>query len=199
MMSNWLNDYESVWSRFDKFKADFPDYRHKSHILAESLNHNCDVFIIKTELYRTWNDTEPFATGLSSEPKSKQYAIEQCETGSLGRALVMAGYPAKPVKTGQTHLKPIETTKPELAAFVEKQRPNDPAPVVWDVSEMAKELGAEIIDEILLCNGGCGPMVLKQGVKEGREYRGWVCPIKDSGHPARWMKIGADGKWEFRK
>ena len=197
-MSSWLEDYEGVWDRFEKFKKDYPDYRHKSHILSESLFQTSDVFIIKTELYRTWNDAEPFATGLSSEVKSKQYSIELCETGSLGRALMMAGYPAKP-KGGNVPLKPIQTTKPELAEFVQEQRPNHPEPIVWDVSAIANELGAEIIDEIPLCAGGDGPMVLKQGTKEGKEYRGWVCPTPKSGHPAKWMKIGSDGKWAFQR
>jgi len=93
-MSNWLENYEGVWDRFNKFKAEYPDYRHKSHVLAESLSRESEVFIVKTELWRTWNDTEPFATGLSSELKSKSYAIEMAETGSLGRALQMAGYAA---------------------------------------------------------------------------------------------------------
>jgi hypothetical protein len=197
-MSNWLEDYEGVWDRFEKFKKDYPDYRHKSHILAESLSSQSDVFIIKTELYRTWNDAEPFATGLSSEVKSKQYSIELCETGSLGRALMMAGYPAKP-KGANVPLKPIQTTKPALAEFVQEQRPNHPEPIVWDVSAIADQLGAEVIDEIPLCPGNCGPMVLKQGTKEGKEYRGWVCPIPKSGHPAKWMKIGSDGHWVFQK
>jgi hypothetical protein len=65
-MSNWLENYEGVWDRFNKFKAEYPDYRHKSHVLAESLSRESEVFIVKTELWRTWNDTEPFATGLSS-------------------------------------------------------------------------------------------------------------------------------------
>ena len=70
---------------------------------------------------------------------------------------------------------------------------------MFDVSEIVAELGAEIIDEVPLCSGGCGVMILKQGVKEGREYRGWVCPQKDSGHPAKWMKIDESGKWVFKK
>lgn len=198
-MTNWLNDYEGVWERFNKFKTEFPDYRIKTHILAESLHPQSDVFIIKTELYRTWNDTEPFATGLSSEPKSKSYSIEMCETGSLGRALQMAGFAAKPKGTNWSHQKPIQTTNPQMAEFIKEQRPNDPEPVVFDVSAIVAELGAEIIDEIPLCSGGCGAMVLKQGVKEGREYRGWVCPTKDSGHQAKWMKLDESGKWVFKR
>jgi hypothetical protein len=26
-MSNWLEDYEGVWDRFEKFKNDYPDLR----------------------------------------------------------------------------------------------------------------------------------------------------------------------------
>jgi hypothetical protein len=135
-------------------------------------------------------------TGLSSESKSKQYALELAETGALGRALNLAGYFAKPSGTPK---KPIQTTNKALAEFVADQRPNDPEPIVWDVSHIAEQFGAEVIDEVPLCGNGCGPMILKQGTKEGKEYRGWVCPIAKSGHPARWMKIGADGHWFFQK
>jgi hypothetical protein len=95
--------------------------------------------------------------------------------------------------------KPIETTKPALAEFIKEQRPNDPEPIVWDVSAVANALGAEIIDELPLCSNGCGPMILKQGTKEGKEYRGWVCPVPKSGHPAKWMRVGSDGHWVFQK
>ncbi len=125
-----------------------------------------------------------------------QYALELAETGALGRALNLAGYFAKPSGTPK---KAIQTTNKALAEFVADQRPNDPEPIVWDVSHIADQFGAEVIDEVPLCGNGCGPMILKQGTKEGKEYRGWVCPIAKSGHPARWMKIGADGHWVFQK
>ena len=195
-MSNDLDDYVSVQDRLKEFINAYPDYRIKTHILAESLVANCDGYIIKTELYRTEADAHPWTTGLSSESKSKQYALELAETGSLGRALNLAGYFAK---TKPSAKKAIETTKPALAEFIKEQRPNDPEPIVWDVSEIANQLGAEIIDELPLCSNGCGPMILKQGTKEGKEYRGWVCPVPKSGHPAKWMRIGSDGHWVFQK
>jgi hypothetical protein len=195
-MSNYLDDYVSVQDRLKEFINAYPDYRIKTHILAESLVANCDVYIIKTELYRTEADAHPWTTGLSSESKSKQYALELAETGSLGRALNLAGYFAK---TKPSAKKAIETTKPALAEFIKEQRPNDPEPIVWDVSAVADALGAEIIDELPLCSNGCGPMILKQGTKEGKEYRGWVCPVPKSGHPAKWMSIGSDGHWVFQK
>lgn len=195
-MSNYLDNYVGVQDRLKEFINAYPDYRIKSHVLEESLLPSCDVYIVKVELFRTEADAAAWTTGLSSESKSKQYSLELAETGALGRALNLAGYFAKP---SQPQQKPIETTKPELAEFIKEQRPNDPEPIVWDVSEMANQFGAEIIDEIPLCSEGCGPMILKQGTKEGEEYRGWVCPRPKSGHQARWMKIGADGKWAFQR
>ena len=195
-MSNYLDDYVSVQDRLKEFINAYPDYRIKTHVLEESLTSACDVYIVKCELFRTEADAAAWTTGLSSESKSKQYSLELAETGALGRALNLAGYFAKPTVAPK---KPIQTTKPELAEFVKEQRPNDPEPIVWDVSDMAKEFGAEIIDEIPLCAQGCGPMILKQGTKEGKEYRGWVCPVPKSGHSARWMKIGLDGKWAFQR
>ena len=195
-MSNYLDDYVSVQDRLKEFINAYPDYRIKTHVLEESLTPNCDVYIVKTELYRTEADAAAWTTGLSSESKQKQYALELAETGSLGRALNLAGYFAKP---NQTPKKPIQTTKPALAEFVKEQRPNDPEPIVWDVSAIAEELGAEVIDEIPICNHG--PMILRQGSKEGKEYRGWVCTERDKSRqcPAKWMKIGSDGKWAFQK
>lgn len=195
-MSNYLDDYVSVQDRLKEFINAYPDYRIKSHVLEESLIPTCDVYIVKVELYRTEADSAAWTTGLSSESKSKQYALELAETGALGRALNLAGYFAKPSGTPK---KPIQTTNKALADFVADQRPNDPEPIVWDVSHIAEQFGAEVIDEVPLCANGCGPMILKQGTKEGKEYRGWVCPIAKSGHTARWMKIGADGHWVFQK
>jgi hypothetical protein len=195
-MSNYLDDYVSVQDRLKEFINAYPDYRIKSHVLEESLIPTCDVYIVKVELYRTEADSAAWTTGLSSESKSKQYALELAETGALGRALNLAGYFAKPSGTPK---KAIQTTNKALADFVADQRPNDPEPIVWDVSHIAEQFGAEVIDEVPLCANGCGPMILKQGTKEGKEYRGWVCPIAKSGHPAKWMKIGADGHWVFQK
>jgi len=195
-MSNYLDDYVSVQDRLKEFINAYPDYRIKTHVLEESLVPTCDVYIVKTELYRTEADAAPWTTGLSSESKQKQYALELAETGSLGRSLNLAGFFAKPSGTPK---KAIQTTKPELAEFVKEQRPNDPEPIVWDVSDMVNQLGAEIVDEVQLCEHG--PMILKSGTKDGKEYRGWVCSYSDKNFQckARWMTIGADGHWVFRK
>jgi len=200
-MSNYLDDYVGVWERFKQFIAEHPDYRIKTHVLAESLTKDCDVYIVKTEIFRTEVDANPWTTGLSSESKSKQYALELAETGSLQRALQLAGYLAKPTGTKpyQSHLKPIQTTSKQLADFVKEQRPDDPEPIHHNIEHLIETLGAEIADEVPICNHGA--MVLKTGVKDGNEYRGWVCSSRDreAQCPAKWMKVDSDGKWVFKK
>ena len=199
-MSNYLDDYVGVQDRLRAFIKDFPDYRIKTHCLAESLAKECDVYIVKCELWRTEADANPFVTGLSTESKAKQYAMELAETGALGRALNLAGYFAKPnPKPYQSHHKPIETTSKKLAEFVAEQRPEDPAPIHHNIDYLVEQLGAEIADEVPICNHGA--MVLKNGVKDGNEYRGWVCSSRDreAQCPAKWMKIDSDGKWVFKK
>jgi len=200
-MSNYLDDYVGVWERFKQFVKDCPDYRIKTHVLTECLSKECDVYIVKTEIYRTEVDANPWTTGLSSESKSKQYALELAESGSLSRALNLAGYLAKPngAKPNQSHYKPIQTTNPQLAEFIKEQRPDDPEPIVHNIDHLIETLGAEIADEVPICNHGA--MVLKTGNKEGKDYRGWVCTSRDRNEqcPAKWMKVDESGKWVFRK
>ena len=199
-MSNYLDDYVGVQDRLKLFITQYPDYRIKTHVLEESLAKECDVYIVKVELYRTEADANAWTTGLSSESKAKQYALELAETGALGRALNLAGYFAKPnAKPYQSHNKPIQTTSKKLAEFVAEQRPDDPAPIHHNIDYLVEQLGAEIADEVPICNHGA--MVLKNGVKDGNEYRGWVCPSRDreAQCPAKWMKIDSDGKWVFKK
>lgn len=197
-MSNYLEEYVGVQDRLKAFIDQYPDYRIKTHVLEESLVKDCTVYIVKTELYRTEADLHPWTTGLSSESKEKQYALELAETGSLGRALNLAGFFAKPLASNASHRKPAETTNKELGEFLKNQRPNDPQPIVWDVEYLKEELGAEVVEDMPICQHGT--MVLKQGQKDGKPYRGWVCSSKnrDFQCPAQWQKQDETGKWVFK-
>ena len=119
----------------------------------------------------------------------------------MQRALQLAGYLAKPTGTKpyQSHQKPIQTTSKALADFVKEQRPDDPEPIHHNIEHLVETLGAEIADEVPICNHGA--MVLKTGNKEGKDYRGWVCPSRnrDDQCPAKWMKVDESGKWVFKK
>jgi len=57
-MSNYLDDYVSVQDRLKEFINAYPDYRIKTHVLEESLASNCDVYIVKTELYYHQNQNK---------------------------------------------------------------------------------------------------------------------------------------------
>jgi hypothetical protein len=63
-------------------------WRSRWWLIAMSISLKLSYIALKLTLH-------PWTTGLSSESKSKQYALELAETGSLGRALNLAGYFAK--------------------------------------------------------------------------------------------------------
>ena len=77
-MSNYLDDYVGTWERFKIFTQENPDYRIKTHVLEESLAKECDVYIVKTEIYRTEVDSNPWTTGLSSDVPDKTTASIVC-------------------------------------------------------------------------------------------------------------------------
>lgn len=197
-MSNYLDNYKPGQERLAEFIKDFPDFRIKTHVLAESLAANCDVYIVKAEIFRTEADQEAWTTGISTEAKGKQYALELAESGALFRALNFAGYFAKEINANIPKV-PIQTTSPKLAEFVKEQRPDHPEPVVWDTSEIAAQLGAQIVDEVPLC--GHGLMILKTGTKDNKDYRGWVCSAKNKSEqcPPKWMRKDDTGAWTFQR
>ena len=104
-MSNYLDNYRPGQDRLAEFIKQYPDFRIKTHVLTESLARECDVYIVKAEIFRTEADAEAWTTGISTEVKQKQYALELAESGAVFRALNFAGYFAKEKhKIGRAHV-----------------------------------------------------------------------------------------------
>jgi len=88
-----LEDYETVETRIDKFWVKYPDGRISTELLVEG-----DVrFIVFASIYRSLDDTHPFATGYAEERVNqgmvnKTSALENCETSAIGRALANGGF-----------------------------------------------------------------------------------------------------------
>jgi hypothetical protein len=66
------------------------------------------------------------------------------------------------------------------------------------ISEIASQLGGELIAEAPQCKHG--HRILKEGTspKTGKDYRGHVCgeKVKANQCPPIWYVIGSDGKWK---
>ena len=94
-------DYETVDDRLHRFKQEYPD----SRIVTTLLHHDADRVVFKAEVWRhAWitHDGErpmlcpPDAVGHAEEsragkPINENWAMENCETSALGRALANLG------------------------------------------------------------------------------------------------------------
>jgi len=101
-----LSKYATVAERLELFAADWPDGRIVTHNLTTPQDRAVSTWVVKTEIFLTAGDQAaaiPKATGHAFEidggsgPQG-QAALEVCETSSVGRALMLAGYAAS--KTG---------------------------------------------------------------------------------------------------
>lgn len=93
-----LADYITVAERIDAFYAKHPLGR----IITTIIEHDAasGFIIMKAEVYRTLEDTEPAATGHAFEFKDAGYVqrtsyVEVCETSAVGRAIAFLGFEVK--------------------------------------------------------------------------------------------------------
>lgn len=91
-----LNDYETVESRLQRYKNDFPDVR----VITDVISQTEDRIMIKATLYQDIEALQkglPHSTGIAEETRNDGFVnktshVENCETSALGRALANAGY-----------------------------------------------------------------------------------------------------------
>lgn len=208
------DEYESVQSRMAKYIAQYPDYRWYSWISREFTNEK--QWVVIGELYRTWNDEKPFVTGLGFEPVKDEYSLAKAETSAMGRCLLAAGLPAKPIggvqqdaKIKEFHKKITEPQgdhKPFTPYTYGQAIANgeislkavtvEPEAIMWGADEIAKELGGEVIEVTENC--AHGKMILKQGRNaKGKDYYGFVCTEKSKADQctAIWYNLNSQGRW----
>lgn len=82
-----LDEYTTVAERIKLFYAKYPDGR----ILTTLVHHDPTHIIFKAELYKNMEDARPFVTGYAKEVISdrgvnRDFALENCETSSIGVA-----------------------------------------------------------------------------------------------------------------
>jgi len=82
-----LDEYTTVADRIKIFYGKYPEGR----ILTTLVHHDPTHIIFKAELYKNMEDTRPFVTGYAKEVISdrgvnRDFALENCETSSIGVA-----------------------------------------------------------------------------------------------------------------
>ena len=92
------DDYEDVQSRLTRWYGDHPNARTSTrieHFFTDDSGAITSV-VVSAGVYRDQADEHPAGTGLAQEHRSDRgvnlaFALENCETSALGRALVNAG------------------------------------------------------------------------------------------------------------
>ena len=211
-----LSQYETVDERLHKWWKEFPDGRLETEVIEASQSR----FIVICKLFRTEADAKPYATGIASETVSDRgvnanFALPNCETSAIGRAISNAGLSAKGKRPSREEMasvnaheakpfKPKYGSPGSKSAAMEyalhivdtqlKNNSDEPKPVAWSVGESITEI-AKVADVHFTCRHG--DMVKKEGTtKTGKPYAGYVCTApKGEQCDAKWGRLTAAGTW----
>lgn len=216
-----LEDYETVEERLIKYWKDNPQGR----IFTRLLDSSASRFIVEAAIYRSHEDTQPWATGLAEETVQGRgvnatSALENCETSAIGRALANAGYATKGKRASREEMSKvaaknvaqsaIEEAKAKMAQtgkeYVPIAKEDDP----WTIREAAPAatvdeavaivkdiIGATTKQDIPRCTK-CHDhkeMTWKTGVS-GKTKKPWGNFSCYVCKDVLWYEIGADGAWK---
>ena len=209
-----LSQYETVDERLHKWWGLYPDGRVETDIVEATQTR----FIVICRLYKTEADLKPCATGLASETVSDRgvnanFALPNCETSAIGRAISNSGLSPKGKRPSREEMASVnekqftpkygrpgsKSAAMEYALHMVDTQPKDsgtePVPVVWAVGESVTQIG-EVVDVSFTCRHG--DMVKKEGIAKATQkpYAGYVCTApKAEQCEAKWAKLTAAGTW----
>lgn len=217
-----LEDYTTVAERIKIFYGKFADGR----ILTHLVHHDATHIIFKAELFKDMDDPRPFVTGYAKEVISdrgvnRDFALENCETSSIGVAMKNANIGTEKnaisreeaakvnrVKERDSLIQDTKTKMSQTAStYVPVPKEDDPwtiksaAPVQTmegAVDLLKQELGAVTERDIPRCK--CGKdMGWRTGTgKTGKQWGHFTCtnvPARQCQDPI-WYEIGANGTWK---
>ncbi|HEY0099437.1 MAG TPA: hypothetical protein VGB76_10860, partial [Pyrinomonadaceae bacterium] len=146
-----FEDYVPVAERLEKFYERFPDGR----VITNIIEHNLEsgFVLMRAEVYRSPDDTQPAATGHAFEVRGESYVnktsyIENCETGAVGRALALLGFEVKRGIASREELEKSARMTPEKvarAASVVDASASVPVKPRVEAGEQGMSLDAEIL------------------------------------------------------
>ena len=224
-MASFLDDYETVETRLEKFWAKFPNGRTETKLLK----FDGGQYIVWSAIYRDIADSVPFATGLAEETVqgrgvNSTSALENAETSSLGRSLANGGFAAKGKRASAEEMSKVERKNVAQSAIEEAkakmaQTSKEYVPIakeddLWTIREAAPAttvdeavsivkdiIGGQTERDIPHCK--CGKaMVWKTGVgKNNKAWGHFKCSIWSKATGAgcdtvNWYEIAADGTWK---
>ncbi|HYG08703.1 MAG TPA: hypothetical protein VD835_01900 [Pyrinomonadaceae bacterium] len=146
-----FEDYVPVAERLERFYERFPDGRVITHIIEH--NSESGFVLMRAEVYRSPDDAQPAATGHAFEVRGESYVnktsyIENCETGSVGRALALLGFEVKRGIASREELEKtsrMATDKTARVSNAVSPATSTPAATAAAPTERSANLDAEIL------------------------------------------------------
>ena len=188
-----LQDYETVDSRLDKWWKEYPNGRLETEIVESTTTR----FIVICRLYKTEADNKPCATGLAMEVISDKgvnanFALPNCETSAIGRALANAGLSAKGKRPSREEMASVNRLQTVPQTFTVDR--TEPLPLSNDEWIAAVQRTPPNAPPECCAKG----MTLRTGLSKTtkKEYYGYVCLDNIKEH-AVWAKQDATGSWFF--
>ncbi len=188
-----LSNYETVDERLHKWWKEFPDGRLETEVVEASNTR----FIVICRLFRTEVDQKPYATGIASETVSDRgvnanFALPNCETSAIGRAISNAGLSAKGKRPSREEMASVNKVQAIAQTFSVDR--TEPLPISNDEWVKAATKTAPKAPPECCAKG----MTLRTGLTKttNKPYYGYVCLDNIKEH-AVWAKQDATGSWFF--
>jgi len=188
-----LSNYETVDERLHKWWKEFPDGRLETEVVEASNTR----FIVICRLFRTEIDQKPYATGIASETVSDRgvnanFALPNCETSAIGRAISNAGLSAKGKRPSREEMASVNKVQAVAQTFSVDR--TEPLPISNDEWVKAATKTAPKAPPECCAKG----MTLRTGLTKttNKPYYGYVCLDNIKEH-AVWAKQDATGSWFF--
>lgn len=215
-----LEDYTTVQERIADFWERYPDGAIRTELIEASNTR----FIVICKLFKNATDPQPFSTGhaqevIADKGVNRDFALENCETSSVGIAAKFANIGTKKHLASREEMaKVARVNEPNSfekkleqrrygsagsrsaavedvlrASFAVENKQDDPQ--LWNIEKAVDAIGQSTPKEPpVCCDKG---HILKQGVsKSGKPYYGYVCKDKNTGH-ATWARMTSQGHWFF--
>jgi len=191
-----LADYETVDSRLDKWNKEYPDGRLETEIIEATDTR----FIVICRLYKTEADNKACATGLAMEVITDKgvnanFALPNCETSAIGRALANAGFSAKGKRSSREEMASVIRLQQAVPQTFSVDR-TEPLQLTNDDWVKAANVAAPKAPPECCAKGN----TLRTGLSKTTQkpYYGYVCVDNIKEH-AIWAKQDSTGAWFFPK
>ena len=209
----FLDDYEDVQDRVTRFKTAFPVGRIVTDIIQFDAEKG--FVLVAASIYREHEDTLPASVDYAFGQRDtypvnmRKFYVEDTVSSAIGRALngVLETL-KKPTKQdmAKVEIKTEAKTPPQQFVntwdeFIETPKNDTPPQSLDEAAALIQaELGATPDEPIPTCKHGA--MVIKEGVKAGKPWRGAMCDgwrVQDGTKcPPIWYVVSkSTGKWRL--